>query len=54
MHIGIFSFGNKHVWDKENPHLISEPDFQCEFKIWYAIIGDYLLGTYELRPALNG
>lgn len=53
---GVFNFRNKHVWDIENPHVVSERHFQQEFKInvWCGIIGNHLLGPFELPPNLNG
>ncbi|KAJ8918518.1 hypothetical protein NQ315_015225 [Exocentrus adspersus] len=53
---GVFNFRNKHAWDLENPHLVSERHFQHEFKIkvWCGLIDNYLLGPFELPPNLNG
>lgn len=53
---GVFNFRNMHAWDMENPHLITERHFQHEFKInvWCGIIGDYVVGPYELPSNLNG
>lgn len=53
---GVFNWRNSHYWDVENPHLPKESHFQQEFKInvWCGIVGDRLLGPYELPPNLNG
>lgn len=53
---GVFNFRNKHIWDNENPYVVTERHFQREFKInvWCGIIGNHLLGPHELPPNLNG
>lgn len=53
---GVFNYRNRHAWENENPHLVVERHFQHEFKvnIWCGIIGDHLIGPFELPPTLNG
>lgn len=52
---GVFNFRNKHLWESENPHAVAERHFQEEFKInvWCGILGDHILGPYELPSNLN-
>ena len=53
---GVFNFRNKHAWNLENPHLVTERHFQHEFKInvWCGLIDNYMLGPVELPPSLDG
>lgn len=53
---GVFNLKNKHVWEMENPHVTTERHFQHEFKInvWCGIVGNFVLGPYELPAKLNG
>ncbi|KAJ8947616.1 hypothetical protein NQ318_002625, partial [Aromia moschata] len=47
---------NCHIWDDKNPNANWVRHFQHEFKIniWCGIIGDYLVGPFELPAKLNG
>lgn len=53
---GVFNWRNSHTWAEENPHLSLSNHFQHQFSInvWCGIVGDYVLGPYELPPRLNG
>lgn len=53
---GVFNWRNNHTWEVENPHLTRERHFQQEFSIniWCGIIGDFIIGPYELPTRLNG
>jgi hypothetical protein len=53
---GILNTRNQHTWADENRHSFQETRFQKQFAInvWAGIIGDFLLGPYELPPRLSG
>ncbi|KAJ8954718.1 hypothetical protein NQ318_011411, partial [Aromia moschata] len=53
---GIFNRKNCHIWADQNPNANWVRHFQYEFKIniWCGIIGDYLVGPFELTAILNG
>ena len=55
-HRGIFNTRNYHTWSEENPHITRAKHFQREFSInvWCGIVGDFLLGPYEIPSRLNG
>lgn len=53
---GIINARNSHTWSEENPRIARTKHFQKEFSIniWCGIVGDYLVGPYELPTRLNG
>lgn len=53
---GVFNWRNNHSWEQENPHAIRERHFQHEFSIniWCGIVGNFIIGPYELPARLNG
>lgn len=53
---GIFNCHNTHIWADENPHAIRDSHHQQQFSInvWAGIVGNQLLGPYELPGRLNG
>lgn len=52
---GITNLHNEHVWDIENPHAISENNFQHRFSVnvWGGIIDNVLLGPHIFDGNLN-
>lgn len=52
----IMNFHNNHNWAQENPHAITESNFQEQFSVnvWIGIIDDYLIGPFFLPLRLNG
>jgi hypothetical protein len=48
----ILNTHNQHMWADENPHSFQETLFQQQFavNVWVGIIGNLLLGPYELPP----
>lgn len=52
---GMLNTRNSHTWSDENPHVAKTTHFQHEFSVnvWCGIIGDHLLGPYELPTRLN-
>lgn len=50
------NFHNNHVWVEENPHAITETNYQHQFSVnvWVGIVGDFLIGPHFLPPRLNG
>jgi len=54
--MGIFNQRNSHVYSYENPHATRRHHFQSLFAInlWAGVIGDQLIGPFELPPRLNG
>lgn len=53
---GVFNWHNNHAWELENPRLTRERHFQHEFSvnIWCGIIGDFIIGPFQLPTRLNG
>ncbi|KAJ8949013.1 hypothetical protein NQ318_005187 [Aromia moschata] len=53
---GIFNRKNCHIWADQNPNSDWVRHFQHKFKIniWCGMIGDYLVGPFELPAKLNG
>ena len=51
-----FNSHNTHVWSEENPHATHVDGSQSIFSvnIWEGIIGDHLIGPWELPPRLTG
>ena len=52
---GVINTRNLHHWSLENPRTIRQSRFQVEFSInvWAGIVGDHLIGPYELPGRLN-
>lgn len=53
---GVFNWRNNHYYSIDNPHVTKERHFQHEFSVnvWCGIIGDNLIGPFELPQRLNG
>lgn len=52
----IQNFHNNHLWAEENPHAITETNYQYQFSVnvWAGIIGDRLIGPFFLPGRLDG
>lgn len=52
----IMNFHNNHIWADENPHAVTETNYQQQFSVnvWVGIVGDFLIGPHFLPPRLNG
>jgi Helix-turn-helix domain (DUF4817) len=52
---GITNTKNTHFWAGENPHSISEANFQHRFSlnVWGGVVGNYLIGPYFFEGRLT-
>lgn len=53
---GVTNMRNSKFWSEANPHLNKTKRYQHEFSVnvWCGIVGDHMLGPYELPHRLNG
>lgn len=53
---GIFNTHNTHTWAHANPHTTVRRAHQVRYSInvWAGIIGDYIIGPYQLPQRLTG